>query len=398
MLRTWDEAMGMVPAWRREPYRLLFPLGVALAWGGVLHWLLHALGVLPDYRPVFHSIAQIQGFMTCFAVGFLFTAIPRRTGTAPPAAASMMAGIALPVGTTVAAWFGRLALSQVCWLSLIAVLMGFILRRFHSRQAHRRPPVSFVWLPVALGMGVAGSLMTGALGILGPDYLWVHQLGRLVVLQGMFLALTVGVGGMIVPLITRGEAPPDLAPDQRAAVVGHLVAAGLLLASFWIENSVSLRAGLALRGAVVLAVLLRTARIDRVPRLPGWHRWLVWMAAWAIPAGYVLAALFPAQKKAGMHVVFIGGFALMALSVGVHITLAHGGYRSLVTGRPWQVPVFGGLVLAAVVGRALVDFDQRRFFLWLGLAAASFLAGTVFWATLVVPRLFRRTEPALRRR
>ena len=74
------------PAWRREPYKVLFPLGMLLAWAGVLHWFLHGIGVLHDYRPVFHSIAQIQGFMMCFAVGFLFTAIPRRTGTWPPAA------------------------------------------------------------------------------------------------------------------------------------------------------------------------------------------------------------------------------------------------------------------------------------------------------------------------
>jgi uncharacterized protein involved in response to NO len=39
-----------------QPYRLFFPLGLLLAWAGVLHWLLHGLGVLPDYRPVFHAI------------------------------------------------------------------------------------------------------------------------------------------------------------------------------------------------------------------------------------------------------------------------------------------------------------------------------------------------------
>ena len=77
------------PLWRREPYRIFFPLGCLLAWAGVLHWFLHSIGWLADYAPVFHAIAQIQGFMMCFAVGFLFTAIPRRTGTAPPAIRSV---------------------------------------------------------------------------------------------------------------------------------------------------------------------------------------------------------------------------------------------------------------------------------------------------------------------
>ena len=124
--------------WRREPYRVLFPTGLALAWAGVLHWLLHGLGVLPDYRPVFHSITQIQGFMMCFAVGFLFTAIPRRTGTAPPAAWQVILVAAAPVGTTLAAWWNRLALSQLLWAVQVAVVIVFAVARFRSSTAARR--------------------------------------------------------------------------------------------------------------------------------------------------------------------------------------------------------------------------------------------------------------------
>ena len=32
------------PTWRREPYRLLFPLGAALGVAGVLPWLLFGVG------------------------------------------------------------------------------------------------------------------------------------------------------------------------------------------------------------------------------------------------------------------------------------------------------------------------------------------------------------------
>ena len=77
-------SVGNAPLWRREPYRLLFPLGIVLSWTGVLPWLLFAIGVTDEYRSIFHSMAQVQGFLACFAVGFLFTMIPRRTGTAAP--------------------------------------------------------------------------------------------------------------------------------------------------------------------------------------------------------------------------------------------------------------------------------------------------------------------------
>jgi uncharacterized protein involved in response to NO len=369
----------------------MFPLGALLAWAGVLHWLLHALGLLANYEPVFHSIAQIQGFMMCFAVGFLFTAIPRRTGTGPPAAWQMVVAVLAPVGTVIAAWFERWIISQVCWLALVIVLIGFAVNRFLTAEATRRPPNSFIWVPLSLTMGIAGSALIATGGILGEGYFWLHDLGRLFLLQGMFIGLVVGVGGMVLPLITSGDAPGDATAtwSDHLARAGHVAAALVLSASFWIECMISQVGGLALRAAIVLTVLLVSGRVYRAPSTPGWHRRLVWLSAWMIPAGYTMAALFPLQSKAGLHVVFIGGFAMMALSVGLHVVLAHGGYASMTTGRPWQVPVYGGLLIAAMVLRAMCDFDRSHFFIWLGAAAAAFLAATIVWGSLVVPRLLR---------
>ncbi len=387
-------ATRSAPGWRARPYRVLFPLGLVLAWAGTLHWVLHAAGLFPDYRPVFHAIAQVQGFLTAFMLGFLLTAIPRRTGTPPPSAFVMAAAVAMPVATTVAAWAGALALSQVFWLVAIAALLAFTVRRFRSKEAARRPPNSFVWIPVALLLGVAGSLMTGAAALDEDTWLGVHDLGRLFLLQGMFLAMIAGVGGMILPRITRLASSADAtsARRDRLARAGHLSAAVLLVASFLVEALVSLVWGYALRAALLFVLLIAVPRLWRPPSAPGWHRVLVWLSAWMIPAGYALAAAFPFHKKAGLHVTFIGGFALMAFAVAAHVTLAHGGYKRLVSGRPWPVPLIGASFLAAVALRALVDADPARFFAWLGAAAVAFLAGTVLWAVLVIPRLSRDAE------
>lgn len=385
-------SLAGAPSWRREPYRVLFPLGVALAWAGVLHWLLHSAGILAEYKPVFHSISQIQGFMMCFAVGFLFTAIPRRTGTAPPAAWQMAVALIAPPGTVVAAWLERWDLSQAIWIALVLVLIGFAIRRFLSAEAARRPPNSFIWIPLSFAIGIVGSVLIAVGASRGESWFWLHDLGRLLLLQGMFLGLIVGVGGMVLPLVTRGEAPADAAATRRGhwERTGHLLAVFVLLYSFWLENRISQSAGLALRSGLTLILLLVSAGIHRPPSIPGLHRWLVWLSAWMIPAGYAMAALFPLQMKAGLHVVFIGGFAFMALSVGLHVTLAHGGYTHLVAGRPWQVPVFGAFLMTAMALRTLCDFDRARFFLWLGAAATAFLMATIVWGSLLLPRLMRK--------
>ncbi|MFQ5702105.1 MAG: NnrS family protein [Acidobacteriota bacterium] len=392
--------LAATPLWRREPYRLLFPFGALLAWAGVLHWALYALGLIAQYHPIVHAIVQIEGFMMCFAVGFLFTAIPRRTGTAAPAAWQMGVSLAAPAGATIAAWFERWAISQLFWMLLVATLVVFVIARFRARDVARRPPHSFVWIPLSLGIGIIGSLLIAVYAVEGNSYFWLHDLGRLLVLQGMFLGLIVGVGGLAIPLITRGESPPDATDTRkdRALRWGHVTAAILLTATFWVENRISQAQGLLFRSVLVLVLLLASARIWRRPTLPGGHRWLVWLAAWMIPAGYLLAAVFPLRAKAGLHMVFIGGFALMAFSIGAHVALAHTGHKRLLSGRPWQVPVYGGLFLAATVLRGLVDFDPQRFFLWLGSSACVFLLATIAWASLVLPCLWRKprspAEPA----
>jgi uncharacterized protein involved in response to NO len=371
-------------AWRREPYRILFPLGALLAWAGVLHWFLQSVGVIQNPHTVFHSIAQVQGFLMSFAVGFLFTAIPRRTGTPPPAAWEMVVAIVAPVATTIAAWFEKWALSQVFWLALVLVLAAFAVRRFVSASAGRRPPNSFLWIPLSLFTGVLGSVLI-AVGAATQRFS-LHDLGKTLLLQGMFLGLVCGVGGMVIPLLTRGEAPPDAAATSRDRMerAAHVAAWVLLLLTFWVENQVTPRAGAALRAPLVLAVLLLSGRIHRRPTIPGTQRRLVWLSAWLVPAGYVWAALYPLQHKAGLHIVFIGGFALMCFAVGTHVSMAHGGYQKLVRASPWQIRVYGMLLLAAMVVRLFVDADRPHFLKWVGVSSFLFLTASLFWGWLLL--------------
>lgn len=390
MNATATATVPEIPLFRRKPYRILFPLGFVLSWAGVLHWWLYGLGVSDTNHGVFHSIAQIQGFMLCFALGFLLTAIPGRTGTAPPATWEIVVAVVAPVGTTVTAWFDLFAWSQAFWLMLVVMLLLFVVRRFTSVNARRRPPVGFLWIPFSFAMGLAGSVLIGVYGALGNAYFHLHEIGKLYLLQGMFVGLVVGVGGMVLPLLTHGANSRDLGstPQDRRALIGNLIGAAALVASLHIEHDVSSRAGLALRAAVVLAMLVASSGVLRPPSVPGWHRFWVWLAAWMIPLGYTIAAIDPTHKLAGLHVVFIGGFALMAFSVGLHVTLAHGGYTELVRGRPWQVPVYGSLILLTVLFRALAEYDRDRYLVWIAVAATTFLAGTSTWAAFAVPRMW----------
>ena len=198
---------------------------------------------------------------------------------------------------------------------------------------------------------------------------------------------------MVIPLITRGDAPPDASPSgrDRLARAAHLGAARLLAASFLIEVRFDPRLGFALRAAVVLTVLALAARAWRLPQLPGLHRKVIWVAAWLLPLGYVGAAIWPQYRMAALHLVFLG-FAAMALAVGVHVTLAHGGYQRLVRQPPAPVVVMSVLLALALVARVLVNTDPARMWLWMGLASGAFLIATLAWAAVTLPRTWREAR------
>lgn len=381
------------PLWRREPYRVLFPVGVALACAGILHWLLHALRLWPDYRPVFHAMTQVQGFLTCMAAGFLLTMIPRRTQSAPPAGWQVAVCVLAPVITMAAAWQRRWTLAQLAWIAAALVLAGFALQRLYGAGSGRRPPVGFVWIPLGLAMGLAGALGSLAAAWAAPQQAWLHTLASALVLQGMFIGFVLGAGALALPLMTRDGAPPDLGagPHDRLALAAHLTAAALLVASFWLEATVSLRLALGVRAAVVLAVYVFGIEMWRPPARPGWNARAIWGAAWCVPLGYVLAAARPQDALAGLHVSFIGGFALLALLISVQVTLGHAGHADLRLGRPWAVPWITALAAAAIGFRAAMELDPRRFFPWMAGAAAFFLAAASVWLVFVLPKLARRS-------
>ncbi|HEX8952518.1 MAG TPA: NnrS family protein, partial [Polyangia bacterium] len=158
---------------RREPFRLLFPLGALLALLGVLPWLLFGAGLSRLYLGVYHAFTMTQAFLVAVAAGFLGTMLPRRTGAAPlsPWELALLVGglAAIPA----ALFFDRVALAELAYLVALGTLAGFALRRLgRSKQAI---PPSFVLIPFALVAGVAGALLLIAASFAAPP--WTISVG-----------------------------------------------------------------------------------------------------------------------------------------------------------------------------------------------------------------------------
>jgi uncharacterized protein involved in response to NO len=383
------------PGWRREPYRLLFPLGAALAVVAVLPFPLRRAG--GGALGLFHSVAQILGFLTCFVVGFLFTFVPRQTHTAGPDGWEMAVAVAVPPLAVALAWANAGGLPYVLWLGLVVVAIGFTVTRMRVASARGAVPALLVWVPLSLAAGAVGAVLVAATPLLfggGAPPPWT--IGRGLLVQGLVGGLVLGVGGLLVPRLTRGEAdaaPADAARQRRDLAI-HGVAAVAFFASFPLEVLVDVRLGIALRASIATAVLLAAARLHRPPTLPGIHRSLVWLGAWLVPVGFWVGALFPRHRGAALHVVFVGGFSQLALAVATHIALSHGGRPERLSSSPPALRLMALLLAAAFAARILAGVDLRHVAGWLSAAGAAFTGAVLAWAVVVVPALVQHRRPA----
>ena len=109
------------------------------------------MGWLAESRSFFHASMQVQGFLACFVVGFLMTALPRFLGAAP--ARLKEVAYAVTAVLLFAAFSLKLkeAAAQAAFLSLMGFTLLFAVRRLPART--KLPPASFVL--VALGLGHA---------------------------------------------------------------------------------------------------------------------------------------------------------------------------------------------------------------------------------------------------
>lgn len=384
------EAGAKPPVLRAEPFRIFFPLAFVLGAAGVLHWVLFTTGAITSYLGRFHAVTQTQAFLLAFAVGFLFTAVPKRTRTEPAEWSEIGALIVLLPTVSVATLFEAEILGQVAYAAAALIIIQFAMRRFVARAAGRRPPASFALVPIGLLAGLAGATFTSAgLGDGAPA--WMLGIGRRLVFEGTFTCLALGIGSFFLPLAGRGEAAPDLDKHNKLEVVAYAVAGLLVIAGLAVEVAGAPRLGALLRGAVAVAVLVASGAW-RAPSRPGANRRLFWAAAWAIPIGLLGAAAFPDHRIEALHVMFVGGFGLLAFAVGAHVILGHTGDEAGQAGRPWPVLAFGALFGVAMGLRVTALSVPEHYFAWLGTAAALWLAGATVWALFLFPRLRRVLE------
>ncbi len=304
-----------------EPYRLFFASGALWSIIGVALWPLFYAQQLGFYPNFVHARLMIEAFGGAFVVGFLGTAGPRMA-TAPK--------------LTPLELFWLFALHQASAIShlrlqhtwgdgffialLVSLLLCLVIRVVKFRK--EAPPPQMLLALTGLACGIAGASM-----LLSPATLMDLQrlrLAHLLLYQGLLLPPVLGIGSFVFPRMLGGEfGDPKTAAQSKTKLLRAIVAALLLVSSFFFEAYGQVTLGYAVR-AIVAASYLPIEVQWKTQQAGSLTTGLFWALGLGL-IGIALPAFNYPQHVSIEHLLYIGGFGLLILVVASRVLFGHSG-------------------------------------------------------------------------
>jgi uncharacterized protein involved in response to NO len=379
-----------------DAYRIFFPLGILLGVAGVSIWPLYYFEVASGYSGRAHMFVQADCFLYAFVVGFMWTAVPRFTGTDAPSRLIQYGLAGALIGVAVAFEAQLFPLAHVLFVIAHLTFLAVVIRSF----LHRRftPPPTFALVGVGVLSGLIGAILNAAVAWEWIDPQW-DLAGRRMLTEGMVLLLVLGVGGFLGPRLLGFAQLSDLQSIGRLASpsrVPFMVRHGtkiygssgvLVLASIPLEYGFGTPIMAWLRAATATVLIASSIRPWRLPASRTTLAWCVWLAHWFLIAGLWIAASAPKYRIDLLHIIFMGGFTLLILAVGTRVVLSHGNYALSEEQKSWPLRI--GLItgLIALLARTAAPFTPNSYFSHLAWAALFWISGIVFWGIYLYRRI-----------
>jgi uncharacterized protein involved in response to NO len=379
------------------PYRVLFPLGLVFGVAGVVIWILFFFGAAAYPGPR-HAELMMGGFLLSFVCGFLMTAIPRFTGTAAAKRWELVVAVLINLAVLGVGLLGP-AGAKLFHSLLLLELLGlafFALRRVLRHKF--TPPDSFIFVGAGLLAGLVGVALWLGQGWLSNSWVLV---GRQLYFHGMLLCFVIGVGSRLVPAFLGQKNFAKIQIELHSQKSSRFLSPRLLyslgalifLLSFFLEAlSRLVVAARTIQAITISIVALGIWRIHRAPRTRSRLAWGLWISAWFIVVGQWAYALSIRHAIDFAHLIFVGGFSLLALMIATRVSLAHGNHSLEPESRSKALWFVIGLVFLATITRVFAGFaPPEAYFQHLAYAAAAWIVAVVIWALLLLPKIFRRT-------
>jgi len=344
-------------------FRPFFVLTAASAAVLMAVWLLMLRGLLTGAVPggnlLWHSHELIFGFVAASICGFVLTAIPEFTQTAPIGRRALLRLTLLWIAARLAyalaglwpSWLGLwpAALLNLAWWSGLLMAITPVVWRDPQRRH-----VSFSWALGAMALLQAGFFIAQALG--------ADALAWLNVTVGVIMMLIVIAASRVSMAVVNGLIEQGRPGQPDPGNVGYLArpprrnlaifCIGVCSVSEFALGHTVVTGWTALAAAAAMLNLLNDWHVGR----PLFTRWALMMYAfyWLIAVGYALMGAAwlgaPLLPSAGRHVLMAGAMALSIFTIMALVGRIHAGLW--LDRRPWLPVTVVVLVLAALLRAA----------------------------------------------
>jgi uncharacterized protein involved in response to NO len=217
--------------------------------------------------------------------------------------------------------------------------------------------------------------------------------GGMLLNQGFVLFLLLGVGTLLLPRLLRVSGAYAMNEERtagrgwwwRAAFSG--LTGLLLLGSYWLEaGALGTSSGAGLRSLAAIGFLGAMVPLRRQSWPLRTEALAAQLALLAVVAGLAFPLLWPIQRTAGLHLVFLGGFSLIVFTVATRVVLGHSGNAALFETRLPILQVVTVLLLAGCVLRVAGDFLPARP-QWLSGASYLWMIAAGAWGFRILPKV-----------
>lgn len=383
-----------------SPYRIFFSIGLLLGIASIGIWTFFALGTESlGFYPGFHHIFGVVSlFLGSFIVGFLLTALPRFTAT-DPANANLVYILSIICAGEVLALIRNSPPAALFLCSLkFLMLQAFAISKI--RNAKFSPPPSFLWIGAGLLSIVLGAAGKGLAEIEVIQNPALVQFCHLAFTRGYILSLFMGVGSLLIPILSGVRTAQPLQIQSVDAVkkklhekLIHGILAVLFFSGLFLEASYQsdlvLEIGLFIQFFVVATEVIVIWEMYRRPEASSRGRALS-ISSWAMVVGFALAVVFPHQRIHLLHVVYILGFLGGTLAIGAHVLVNHEAMDQSLLKRKWPLGIVTLAVILATILRILAPFWEIYYLSLIGAASTLLIFALSLWGGYFISPLWKK--------
>jgi uncharacterized protein involved in response to NO len=300
----------------KEPYRILFPIGILYLLWGTLLWLPQIWNA-GTYPVLAHRYLMLNGFSASFIAGFLMTAVPKFSQTQTAQFEEILLFFIITLLGLSCAFLDYEKFSYAASAMQAGLILFFLSRRVAKRKVN--PPYTFVFIFAGLILWIISALM----GIFTQSEAFknLHY-------EGSIAAIILGVGSRLVPGILGHV---EIVQSQRVhyekdkpfflTVPFHFYG---MIFFFVMSYFLTGPLGIAIRAATVVCIGLFYWKLYQLPKERTALTWNIWISCWLILASFLLKAFWQEGGIHASHAFFFSGIVLLTLLIATRVLQSHG--------------------------------------------------------------------------